>query len=246
MNLFIYDEYINTSRYKKTINNLETRLTDLGLSGKIVRLNNIRNIQSLLHQEIRAGIKNIYIVGNNESVIKVITPLLSDDLSDLLRDSLILSIIPIGNHRQSIAYSMGVMNSQEACNVILARLIKKIDLGLADECLFINKLEIFNSTLELNLFTDYSFNVIKKTNIKIYNVPDNLDLKKNTNILPNDGLLDLLINKKGDTSYINFNKAKIKGVSEALLDDYLKIKNPSFVRISNIKLNFIVGKNRSF
>lgn len=246
MNLFVYDEYINTSRYKKTLNRLETRLTDLSLNGKIIRLNNIRNVQTLIHQEIRAGIKNIYIVGNNESVVKVLSPLLSDNLSDVLKKDLVLSIIPIGKAKQSIAHSMGITDSQEACNIILARLIKKLDLGLVNGFLFINKLEIFNSTIDLNIFTDYNFSVIRKSDIKIYNVLDDANLKKSSNILPDDACLDLIINKKNDITYINFKKAKIKGASEALLDNCLTIKNPNLIEISSFKPKFIVGKNRSF
>ncbi len=246
MNLFVYDDFVASKRHQTCVNRLETRLTDLSLSGKIIRLNNIRNIQNLILQEVRAGIKNIFIVGNNETVIKVLTPLLSDDLPDLLRNALVLSIIPIGKQNQSIAQSMGIYSSQEACNIILARLIKKIDLALADDNLFINKLELFNENIDINLFTDYTLSTIKRTDIKIYNVVDRLDLKTNTNILPDDGLLDLIINKKADLSYINFKKIKIKGAKEALLDDYLLIKNPNFIKVSDIQINFIVSKNRTF
>lgn len=246
MNLFIYDEYVNTNRYKKTLNKLETRLTDLSLNGKIIRLNNIRNVQSLIHQEIRAGIKNLCIVGNNESIVKIVSPLLSDNLPTILKNNLVLSIIPIGKAKQSIAHSMGITDPQEACNIILARLIKKLDLGLVNGFLFINKLEIFNSNIDLNLFTDYIFSVIQKSDIKIYNVLDDVNLKKSSNILADDDCLDLIINKKNDITYINFKKAKIKGASEALLDNCLSVKNPNLVELSSFKPKFIVGKNRSF
>jgi hypothetical protein len=246
MNLFVYDDYVNSKRHQTIVNKLETRLTDLSLSGKIIRLNNIRNIKSLIHQEIKAGIKNIYIVGNNESIVKVITPILSVDLPKILINTLVFSIIPIGKQKQSIANSMGIYSSQEACNIILARLIKKIDLALVDDYVFINKLEIFNELINLNLFTDYTLQVIKKSNVKIYNVLDEESYKNKTNIKADDGLLDLIINKKGDLTYINFKKVKIKGAKEAVLDNHLIIKNPSLVKISDIKVNFIVGKNRSF
>lgn len=246
MNLFVYDDYVSNNRYQKTINKLETRLTDLGLSGKIIRLNNIKNVDNLIHQEIRAGIKNIYIVGNNESAAKVINSVINEKISDLLRDKLVLAMIPIGKHKQSIANSMGIYDSQDACNIILARLIKKIDLGLVNSFVFVNKVEIFNSSLELNFFDDYSFNIIKKTNIQFTNLLDRKELKDFVNISADDRHLDLLINKKGDLSYIKFKKVKIKGAKTALLDDHLTIDSPSLIQIADNQINFIVGKNRSF
>ncbi len=246
MHLFVYDDYVNTARHKKTLNKLETRLTDLGLGGKIIRLNNIRNIKNLIDQEIKAGIRNIYVVGNNESLVKIITALFSANIPEPLRKDLVLAIIPIGGVKQSIARSMGIYDSQLACNIILARLIKKINLGIIDDLMFVNKIEIFNSKIELDLFTDYSFNVIKKSDIKIINVPDNVNYIKNTNILSDDNYLDLIINKKAEITYINFKKAKIKGAFEALVDSHLVIKNPKLVQLLDAQVKFIVSKNRSF
>jgi hypothetical protein len=98
MNLYIYDDFLNKSRYNKAINRVEIRLTDLGLNGKIIRLGTIKNINSLIQQEIRNGVKNVIAVGNNKTANKVVTALIKDKLNNIFSQDVLFSLIPIGDN----------------------------------------------------------------------------------------------------------------------------------------------------
>ena len=72
MNIYIYDDYLNKSKYSRVLNRVEIRLTDLGLNGKIIRLGAIKNIRDVIQNEIKSGAKTIIAVGNNQTVNKII------------------------------------------------------------------------------------------------------------------------------------------------------------------------------
>ena len=156
MHVYIYDDYLNKNKYSRAINHLEIRLTDLGLNGKIIRLDNIKNIKNAIASEIRIGAKTIVAVGNNQTVNKIIGAIIDSDAYSEFQQKTLLGIIPVGDDN-SIASSFGIKNADEACNILLARRIEKIDIGSAGENYFLNQstiessgtiLEIDNYSLE--------------------------------------------------------------------------------------------------
>jgi len=62
MNVYIYDDFLNKSKYNRAINRLEIKLTDLGLNGKIVRLGAIKNIHDAVEGEIKNGAKPLLLL----------------------------------------------------------------------------------------------------------------------------------------------------------------------------------------
>jgi hypothetical protein len=246
MNLYVYDDFLNKSRYNRTINRIEIRLTDLGLNGKIIRLGSIKNINSLIQQEIRSGAKNIIAVGNNETANKVASALVDDKLSEIFTKDILFSIIPVGEN-QSIANSLGMEKEEKACNIILARRIENINIGLASNKYFINKAEIFNQSINLDFKKEFLIEVPKKTKLTIYNLNDNPKFKSNNLFTSNKDKLKILISDTNNNySFFSQDLVKINGNSNILLDNYKTISLPSEIRILNNKLKVIVGKNRLF
>ncbi|KKQ56205.1 MAG: hypothetical protein US74_C0017G0013, partial [Parcubacteria group bacterium GW2011_GWA2_38_13] len=72
MYLYLYDNSLNSNKYHKLLSHIEMRLTDLGIGGKISRLSPLKNLQDLISDEIRFGVKTIVAVGNDETVSMVI------------------------------------------------------------------------------------------------------------------------------------------------------------------------------
>jgi hypothetical protein len=243
MNLYIYDDFLNKSRYNKAINRIEIRLTDLGLNGKIIRLGTIKNINSLIQQEIRNGVKNVVAVGNNKTANKVITALIKDKLSNVFSQDILFSLIPVGDN-QSIAKSLGIKKEEDACNIILARRIEKIDIGVANSYYFINKVEQKKNNINIK-FKDYTLETLKSP-IFIYNLNDNPKLIFSEKIKPDDGSLDLVINENNNLTYLPIEKIQIFGDGEILLDESIKINLPSNISILKKRLQVIVGKDRFF
>ena len=62
---YVYDEFVQDPKFERDLAQIETRLTDLGISGKIARLALFRDPTELIRDEVRKGAKTIVAVGND-------------------------------------------------------------------------------------------------------------------------------------------------------------------------------------
>ena len=65
MNVFIYDKFVNEKKFDSIAARIETRITDLGLNGKIVRIGLMNSVDEIIENEVRKESKAIIVVGNN-------------------------------------------------------------------------------------------------------------------------------------------------------------------------------------
>ncbi|HNU97021.1 MAG TPA: diacylglycerol kinase family protein [Candidatus Portnoybacteria bacterium] len=246
MNTYIYDDFLNKGRYRRALNKVEIRLTDLGLNGKIIRLGSIKNVKEVIQTEIKNGVKTIVAVGNNATANKVISAMITNKAYDFFQKDVLFSIIPIGDNN-SIATSFGIKKEEEACNILLARRIKQIDIGIAGNNIFLNKVEILSEQAEVKINEDYILEINKKTPAKIINLNDDTKLSLGKRIDPYDNKLNLIIEKKiNDTTFITGDDFKISGQGKLLLDESIEVLLPAEVGLIKEKINIIVGKDRSF
>ena len=244
MHVYIYDDYLNKNKYNRAINRLEIRLTDLGLNGKIIRLEAVKNIKSAIQSEIKNGSKTIVAVGNNQTINKIIGAIIESDIYSDFQQKTLLGIIPIGDDN-SIANSFGIKNIDEACNILLARRIEKIDIGLAGENYFLNQstIESAGTILEIN---GYTIESADRGEIKIINLlSDKGEVIKSN---PHDGKLEILIRtRRRDQSFLTVKSLKIYNPKHKLIvDDVVEIDTPVEITTRTDKLNVIVGKDRLF
>ncbi len=135
MYLYVYDEFAQDPKFERDLSLIETRLTDLGISGKIARLALFRDANELVYDEVRSGqIKTIVAVGNDQTYRKVL-----DAASDY---GLALAILPIGSSHQHLSSILGFPQSVEACDVLSARIIEEVDVGEIDAKRFIGKVTL--------------------------------------------------------------------------------------------------------
>lgn len=244
MHVYIYDDYLNNGRYNRIINRIEIRLTDLGLNGKIIRLGGIKNIKGTIQNEIKLGAKTFIAVGNNQTVNKIIGAIIDTDIYGDFQKKTLLGIIPVGGEN-SIATSFGIKNEEDACNILLARRIEKIDLGSVGGHYFLNQAAIqsLGTSLEID---DYSLEIGDKGILKIINLLSDKETSIKSN--PHDGLLDILIQtKKRDITHLTVKKVKISNPEYKLIvDDVVEIDTPAEIGIMRDKVNVIVGKGRIF
>ena len=246
MNAYIYDDFLNKGRYRRALNRVEIRLTDLGLNGKIIRLGAIKNVKDVIQAEIKNGIKNIIAVGNNETANKVISAMISNKAYGFFQKDILFSIIPIGNNN-SIAASFGINKEEEACNILLARRIKQVDIGIAGNNIFLNKAELISDNAHININDEYSLELTRKTRVQIINLNDNPSIIYGDRVNPYDNKLNLIINNKTpEATFITSNNIKISGGGEIILDESVAIPLPAELGIIQEKINIIVGKDRSF
>lgn len=246
MHVYIYDDYLARGKYNKAINRMEIRITDLGLNGKILRLSGIKNIKAAIENEIRLGAKTIVAVGNNQTINKIIGAIINADVYDEFQKNTVLGIIPIGDDT-SIAKSFGIKNEESACNILLARRVKKIDLGIAGNYYFLKQLTINSkgTTLKLN---NFEIETANKGQVSVINLLDNKKdyIPKSS---PHDGLLDVFIKtNKNDLSFINTKKVEIVNnqSEKVIIDEIIEVDTPIEAQIIKDAVTVIVGKNRSF
>jgi diacylglycerol kinase family enzyme len=244
MHVYIYDDYLNKSKYNKAINRTEIRLTDLGLNGKIIRLGGIKNIKGTIQNEIKLGAKTIIAVGNNQTVNKIIGAIIDTDVYGGFQKKTLLGLIPIGADN-SIAASFGIKNEEEACNILLARRIEKIDLGLVNNHYFLNQaiIQSLGTILEVD---DYSLEITERGEAKIINLLS--DPKEKIKSNPHDGLLEVLVRtRRKDQTLLTVKKIKITNPENKLIiDGVLEINTPAEITVMRDKVNVIVGKDRLF
>jgi diacylglycerol kinase family enzyme len=256
MYLYIYDQFLNSNKYSGLLAKIETRITDLGISGKILRFNPTTNIYNTLNNEIKRQTKTIIIVGNDYTIHETINAI-ENLRSKSAMPNICLGIIPIGEKDNNIANILGIEKELLACEPLAMRRIKKIDVGVANKHFFISELSITSLGTTVEIGGRYKIESCKKGIIEIINLADNKKNKNSCKINPEDDKLELVINN--DNGFLRFsNKDDRQSVfvsdnfyvfnenEQATLDGVVKILTPVLVKMSGNKINFIVGKNRKF
>jgi diacylglycerol kinase family enzyme len=136
MYYYLYDNFLVDKKFERVLAAVETRLTDLGISGKIGRLTPFTNAKGLIRDEVRRGTDTIVVVGNDETISKAI-----EGIGDA---NITLGIIPIGTPTH-IAQSLGIPDGVEACDVLSKRVTKKIDLGLVNGRYFLSSVKVLGN-----------------------------------------------------------------------------------------------------
>lgn len=183
MYCYIYDEFTQDKRFEKELLNIENRLTDLGIAGKIVRLALFRNVQEMVRDEIRRGTTGVIAVGNDETVHKVIDVISGTDV--------VLGIIPLGSPN-ALARMLGVPDGVAACDVLSARIIEKIDAGVVNGKRFLTSLSVPNFRSELTCDGSYRITPDSAGHLEIRNLAG--DAARNERVSdPTDGLLETVL-----------------------------------------------------
>jgi diacylglycerol kinase family enzyme len=245
MHLYIYDDFLEKSKYTKTINKIETRITDLDLNGKIIRLSNLKNIDNAIWSEIKRGARTLVVVGNDNSFNKVLKTLLAKEMSFFLNE-LHLAFIPI--ETSQIGLSLGIKTYNDACNILLARRTKSIRVAKANNSFFITQAEIFSKNISINIENNYKVENDDKSSIYIINIPSfNISKTLPAKIDPRDEYLHIYINSKGN-SFIPAKNIEVSSANKnyITLDNSTQITLPCILGMSKKKINIIVGKNRVF
>lgn len=246
MYYYLYDSKLNDKKYNNTIARIETRLTDLGINGKINRLSFLKNINQVLTEEIKKGVKTIIIVGDDKTVGQVINLIVDFNVT--------IGIIPIGPNN-NIAKLLGIPLEDAACDIISSRIIKKLDLGKINNYYFLTSLEIGGKNITLECDQNYFINLQENNNI-IY--ISNLNNYYNTTSDPTDSKLDIFIESvqrkifrknQATLSYFKNKDIRITGdktIPIFLSDEKKIIKTPADVTVEPKKIKIIVGKKRYF
>ncbi len=245
MYYYIYDSFLNEKKYKNLLAKIEVRLTDLGINGKINRLSLLKNINQTVKEEVKRGIKTVVVVGNDKTLNQIINTLANLNVA--------IGYIPVDNQNR-VAQLLGIPLGEAACDVLSARIIRRLDLGQVNNYYFLTCLELGGKDILLECDNNYFVNLDCNSVINI----SNLNFCYQHMAKPDDELLDLFVevkatgfwNKK-QASLSNLRNKAIKITSGKTLpilinDEKRIIKTPAEVKIDSKKLRMIVGKKRPF
>lgn len=249
MHTYIYDSYLSDKKYFNAVNEIESRLTDLGLSGRVCRLSPLRSLRDVINQELKRMPKTLVVIGNDSIVSQAISLMGGSDVP--------FGIIPIGepNH---IAWRLGI-DEEHAGAILSARRLVQIDLGVVDNKTFLKSAEVTGDRLRLlidnNYYVESNGAKVEIINFLLNEEMDEMVAKTSYH----SGQLHLVITKelvkKGllknkthiEQSVIPFTELSVESDGATImLDGFVKINNPQKVFVLPKGLKAIVGKQRNF
>ena len=242
MYVYIYDEILQDNRHEKELSTIEQRLTDLDISGKVLRLWLFHDLRRAIEREIQQGASTIVLVGSS----KPLQPIL--DL--VIQHQLPLGIIPIGQD-DPLSMLLGVERGMHACDVLSARNLEKIDTGSVNNQFFIRNVCAKHKDLSFGSEDAYTVKLKDGGQFEICNAHD-------TESCPVDGQLEacFIVNekqgvfKKDGTHktklYFEQGSLSFPEDSEILIDD-LEYKGNNFsIQVHPKSLSVIVGREKGF
>jgi len=248
MYLYIYDNFLTEKKYQSQLYKIENRLVDLGIKGRVVRLNILKNMAEVVEDGIKQGVKTVVVVGNDVSFSKII--------NIVANKNIVLGVIPVDN-KSKIAKILGIPPLGAACEILAQRIIKSVDLGMVGNYFFIDSAVIKNEDTTVH-FPNYKIRPTETRNIVSFN---NLGVFKTSdgtrfNFDPTDNQLELVMNSCGDNlrkgsdlTVLPFKEVKVECSEPGafiIADQVTKLKPPAIVKIASKKLQTIVGTKRLF
>jgi len=186
MYVYLYDNFLRQKKYDSTIKAIETRLTDFGVAGKIIRLQNFTDPKATIEDEIKKGVSGIIIVGNDATFGYV--------LSRAATCEALFGFLPVGGNNQ-IAEVLGIPVGVEACEVLSRRRKVKLDIGWFNNRYFVSKLHIPPSKIVVEYDEKFKVSAKDKVELVVCNLqPFEWKGKgKNHTIHPQDGKLEAFL-----------------------------------------------------
>ncbi|MBI4458402.1 hypothetical protein HY633_05565 [Candidatus Uhrbacteria bacterium] len=256
MYYYIYDTFLNERKHDRVLAAIETRLTDLGISGKIGRLTPFTNAKGLIRDEEKRGVKTVVVVGNDETISKVV-----DGLGD---SKVTLGIIPVGAP-VAIAKALGIPEGEEACDVLSKRVTQKIDLGRINGHFFISSVHIPKGKLTIEGEGRYRIStMVEQCDVIVSNLLGGVVLDARAGACagdPKDGFLDTVITPRGG-NFGGFFRSKESAASSVIplrrisissdepipvvADGRTVMSDKLLIEIVPDRLRVITGRERAF
>ena len=254
MYVYLYDNFLRQKKFEPIIKSIEIRLTDYGIAGKILRLNNYIDSKPIIDDEIKRGAKTVVIVGNDKTFGHVLSRSATCDCA--------FGFLPLGPEN-TIAEVLGIPVGAEATEVLSRRRKERLDVGWMNNRYFVSQLHVLPSRLEV--MYDERFKVTAKDKMEVvvcnlqpyYWKKDKKDQSDQV-VHPQDGKLEAFLRpltKQGwwgykyeDPSVFPFEEMEIVSDSPFTVEADGKISKEIKVKIklAHGKIDMVVGRNRRF
>ncbi len=195
---FIYDDFLNDRKYERSLSDLDARLASLDLNGRTARLAMFRNAKDMLESLVGQGCTTIVMVGNDQTLDKVMWFLPDMDVT--------LGYLPVADP-SNVARILGIPNGPEACDVLAARLIETIDVGKLDDRYFLTEVALEHTLAAVDVEGQYRISPARGGSIYIRNLGSMQDAGV-PSADARDGMLEVVIQPEEEKSSGFFKKTK--------------------------------------
>ena len=132
MYCFIYGRELSERRYEQNLLAIENRLSDLDLSGSVIRLHDCRNLSLSLAEQKKRGVSTFVVLGNQTAFF--------ESFEALMQTEQPIGYIPFSTNELSLY--LGVPPLVQACDVLSARTTELMDVGLVNNHPFLLQFEL--------------------------------------------------------------------------------------------------------
>lgn len=254
MYVYLYDNFLRQKKYDSIVKAIEVRLTDYGIAGKILRLNNFIDPKQVIDDEIRRGAKTVVIVGDDATFGNVLSRAATCDCT--------FGFLPIGQNN-SIAKVLGIPEGIEACDTLSRRRKEKLDVGWMNNRYFVSQLKVLPAQVKVIYDERFAVMADQKMEVVVCNLKpffwkkDKKD-KDEQMVHPQDGKLEAFIRpltktgwwgyKYEDPSIFPFEEMEILSLTPFTVEadgktsKEIKVK----IKLAQGKIDMIVGRDRKF
>ncbi|MFH1946749.1 MAG: diacylglycerol kinase family protein [Candidatus Magasanikbacteria bacterium] len=252
MYVYLYDNFLRQKKFDSTIKSIETRLTDFGIAGKIIRLQNFTDAKAIIDDEIKKGVSGIVIVGNDATFGHVLSRAATCDV--------LFGFLPIGPGNK-IAEVLGIPIGVDACDVLSRRRKVKLDVGWFNNRYFVSQLHIPPSKITIEYDEKFQVSTDGKVELVVCNLQPFSwkDGRKEKHIIhPQDGKLEAFlrpVTSKGmfkekfeDPSIFPFQEMIVSSHKPFLVEaDGKQSKETKIkIKLTRKRIEMVVGKERRF
>lgn len=254
MYVYLYDNFVKNKKFASLIQALEVRLTDYGIAGKILHLNNYIDAKPIIDDEIKRGAKTVVIVGNDKTFGYVLSRAATCDCT--------FGFLPIG-FDNTIAEVLGIPVGEEAADILARRRKEYLDVGWVNNRYFVSQLHVHPAKVEVIYDERFKVSAIDKMEVVVCNFQpfywkkDKKDKERQV-VHPQDGKLEAFLRpltkdgwwgyKYEDPSVFPFEEMEIVGGKPFTVEADGKITKEVRLKIklAKQKIEMIVGRNRKF
>ena len=218
MYTYVYDNFVTDKEHERLLSRVETRLTDLGISGRIERLTMFKDMREVVEDAIARGCETMVAVGNDETVSRLVEVL-------GYYDGVALGVIPVGEGPHAIADMLGIESDIESCNILSRRVLETIDLGKLNDDYFLSSVHIPRTKATVSCNGKYSVVPKSENEVRVCNLA-NMAMGEDEPASvssPHDGYLETM-----------FRAAPSRGFFSRLFRGPEKQETPTVVPVRNL------------
>ncbi len=254
MYVYLYDNFVRDKKHSSALKALEISLTDYGIAGKTIRLNNYSDAKSIIYDEIKRGATTVVMVGNDKTFGQV--------LSGSATAACLFGFLPIGPGN-TIAEVLGIPVGPEATTVLSRRRKERLDVGVMNNRYFISQLHVFPSRVEVFYDERLKVSATDKMEVIVCNLQpfywqrNKKDIQPHI-VHPQDGKLEAFLRPLTkrhwfgytyeEPSIFPFETMEIRGLEPFAVEADGRLTKEIRLKISlaRHKVEMIVGRDRKF